>query len=80
VDTDAEEPSFIASNEAVELVCGSVGVGDGVVDTMFISDVDPQPIATGFALDIIPSFIEPKFMPVYEATFGDEHADDSADD
>jgi hypothetical protein len=57
-----------------------VGVGDGVVDTVFISDVDSQPIATGFALDIIPSFIEPKFMPVYEATFGDEHADDSVDD
>jgi hypothetical protein len=40
-DTDAEEPLFVASNETVELVCGSVGVGDGVVDTVFILDVDP---------------------------------------
>jgi hypothetical protein len=37
---------------AVELVCGSVGVGDGVADTGFISGVDPQPIGTGFALDV----------------------------
>jgi hypothetical protein len=48
-DTDVEELSFVASNETVEPVCGSVGVGDGVVDTMFISSVDPQPITTGFA-------------------------------
>jgi hypothetical protein len=37
---------------AVEPVCRSVGDGDGVADTGFISGVDPQPIGTGFALDI----------------------------
>jgi hypothetical protein len=42
--------------------------------------VNPQPIATGFALDVDPSFIALEFMPKYETTFGDEHADDSADD
>jgi hypothetical protein len=40
-------PPFIASNEivdseTVEPVCGSVGVGDGVADTVFISVVDPH--------------------------------------
>jgi hypothetical protein len=43
-DTDADELPFIASNEivyAVEPVCGSVGLGDGVADTGFISGVDP---------------------------------------
>jgi hypothetical protein len=47
---DAEEPPFLASNEivepeTVELVCRSVSVGDGVADTVFISGMDPQPIA-----------------------------------
>jgi hypothetical protein len=72
-DTDAEEPPFVASNETVEpktvkLVCGSVGVGDGVADTVFSSGVDPQPIAIGFALDVDPSFIEPEFMPQVKGT------------
>jgi hypothetical protein len=81
-DTDAEEPPFVASNEtvyAVEPVCGSVGVGDGVADTSFISGVDPQPIGTGFSINVDPSFVEPEFMPKYEAMFGDERAEDSAD-
>jgi hypothetical protein len=38
--------------------------------------VDPHPIA----LDVDPSFVEPKFMPGYEATFGDERIEDLADD
>jgi hypothetical protein len=47
---DAEAPPFLASNEivepeTVELVCRSVSVGDGVADTVFISGMDPQPIA-----------------------------------
>jgi hypothetical protein len=84
-DTDAEEPRFIASNETilnVEPVCGSVGVGigGGVADTGFISGVYHQPIATRFSLDIDPSFVEPEFMSEYKATFGDECAEDSADD
>jgi hypothetical protein len=66
---------FIASNETVELVCGSVGVGDVLPDTGIISCVDPQSIA----LDVDPPFMEPEFMPEYEATFGDERAEDSAD-
>jgi hypothetical protein len=41
-----------------EPVCESVGVSDAAADTGFISDVDSQPIATGFALDVDPSFIE----------------------
>jgi hypothetical protein len=62
-----------------EPVCESVGVGDAAADTGFISCMDPQPIATRFALDIDPSFIESEFMPEYEAVFGDERAEDSAD-
>jgi hypothetical protein len=54
-----------------ELECGSVGVGDVAADTGFISGVDPQPIATGFALYVDTSFIEPEFMSEYEAVFGD---------
>jgi hypothetical protein len=82
-DTDAEETPFVVSNETmlnVEPVYRSVGVGDPTADMRFISGVDPQPIATGFALDDDPSFIEPEFMPKYEATFGDERVEDSADD
>jgi hypothetical protein len=45
-----------------------------------ILGVDPQPISTGFALDVDPSFVESEFMPEYEAAFGDERAKDSADD
>jgi hypothetical protein len=44
VNTDAEEPPFVASNEIVyevKPVCESVGDGDGVADTVFISGVDP---------------------------------------
>jgi hypothetical protein len=62
----------------VELVCGSVDVGDDVADTGFISGVDPQPIGTEFALDVELSFVKPEIMPEYEATFGDERAEDSA--
>jgi hypothetical protein len=82
-DTDPEAPSFVGSNETMlneEPICGSVGVGDAAVDTGFISGVDPQPIAIGFVLDVDPSFVEPEFMPEYEAAFGDERAEDSADD
>jgi hypothetical protein len=82
VNTDVEETPFIASNETmlnVEPVCRSVGVGD-VADTGFILGVDPQSIANGFALDVDLSFVEPKFMPKYEAAFGDEHVEDSAND
>jgi hypothetical protein len=57
-----------------------VGVGDAIADKGFISSVDHQPIATGFALDVDPSFVEPEFMLEYEAALGDERADDSADD
>jgi hypothetical protein len=79
---DAEEPPFIASNEIVlnmEPVCRSVGVGDGVADTGFIG-VDPQPIATGFALDVDMSSVELDLMPKYETMFGHERAEDSVDD
>jgi hypothetical protein len=82
-DTNAEEASFIASNETVlnvELVCRSVDVGDAAADTGFNLGVDPQLIATRFALDVDPSFIKPEFMLEYETTFGDERAEDSADD
>jgi hypothetical protein len=70
VDTNSEELPFVGSNDIVlnvELVCGSVGVGDAVADTGFILGVDPQPIGIRFALDVDPSFIEPKFIPEYEA-------------
>jgi hypothetical protein len=82
-DTDLEEPLFVGSNETMlnkEPVCASVGVGDAAADTGFISGVNPQPIAIRFALDADPSFIEPEFIPEYEVTFGDERAQDSADD
>jgi hypothetical protein len=57
-----------------------VGVGDVAANTWLISGVDPQPIATGFALDVDLSFIDVEFMLEYEATFGNERADDSVDD
>jgi hypothetical protein len=63
----------------VEPICGSVSVGNATVDTGFISGVDPQPIATGFELEVDLSFIELEFMPEYEAAFGDERAEDSVD-
>jgi hypothetical protein len=83
VDTDPEEPPFIGNNETMlneEPACGSMSVGDAATDTGFISGVDPQPIATEFALDIDPSFVEPEFMPEYETTFGDESAEDLVGD
>jgi hypothetical protein len=64
----------------MELVCGSMSAGDVVTDSRFISNVDPQPIATGFALDVDSSFVEPEFIPEYETTFRDERAKDLADD
>jgi hypothetical protein len=82
-DSDLEEPSFVGSNETMlneGLVCESVGVDDVAADTGFISGVDPQPIAIEFALDVDPSFVEPEFMPKYDAASGDERAEDSADD
>jgi hypothetical protein len=42
--------------------------------------VDPQPIAIRFVLDIDPSSVDLEFMLKYEAAFGDERAEDSADD
>jgi hypothetical protein len=64
----------------MEPICERVSVGDGVVDTWFISGVDPKPIGIGFALDVEPSFVESEFMPEYEAAFGFERAEDSMDD
>jgi hypothetical protein len=61
-----EEPPFVTS--------------DVVVDTGFISGVDPQLIATEFTLDVDLCFVEQKFMTKYDAAFGDERAEDSVDD
>jgi hypothetical protein len=71
-----EEPPFVASNETMDHVCESVGVGDVLLDTGFISGVHTQPIALYVDL----SFMEPEFMPEYVATFRDERVEDSADD
>jgi hypothetical protein len=82
-DIDVSETPLVVSNEIVLNVkpeCQSVGVGDAVADTGLISGVEPQPIATGFTLDIDPSFVEPKFMSKYEVMFGDERAEDSTED
>jgi hypothetical protein len=57
-----KEPLFIASNEIVEHLCRSVGVGDVLPDTGFISGVDPQPIS----LDVDPFFMELEFMTEFE--------------
>jgi hypothetical protein len=62
-DDTTEEPLFIASIEIVEHLCRSVGVGDVLPDTGFISGVDPQPIS----LDVDPFFMQPEFMSEYEA-------------
>jgi hypothetical protein len=64
----------------VETICQSVSVGDAASDTGLISGVDPQSIATGFALYVDPSFVEAEFMPEYETMFGDERVEDSAYD
>jgi hypothetical protein len=82
-DTDAYEPSFVGSNETVlnvEPISASVGVGDVVADAGMISDVDPQSIAIGFTLNVDLPFIELELMPKYDAVFGDESVEDSADD
>jgi hypothetical protein len=82
-DPNVDEPLFIDSNKTVlnvKPVSRSVGVGDAVVDAEFILDVDPQPTATRFTLDIDLPSIESEFMPEYETTFRDERAEDSADD
>jgi hypothetical protein len=82
-DTDADEPPFIDSNETmvnVEYVSESVGVGDTIVDAGMNSGVDTQPIATGFTLNVDLPSVELKFMPKYDATFGDEWLEHSADD
>jgi hypothetical protein len=63
-----------------ELVCRSVGVGDAATDMGFISGVDTQSIATGFTLDVDISFVKPEFMPEYKVVFGDERAENSAND
>jgi hypothetical protein len=57
-----------------------VGVGDVVADAGMISDVDPQSIAIGFTLNVDLPFIELELMPEYDAVFGDESVEDSADD
>jgi hypothetical protein len=64
----------------VEPTSGSVGIGDAIADVSMISGVDPQPIATAFALNVDVPFIEPEFMPEYDATFGNQRAEDSCDD
>jgi hypothetical protein len=46
----------------VEPVSKSVVVGDVAVDAGFILDVDLQPTATCFSLDVDPPCVEPDFM------------------
>jgi hypothetical protein len=78
-----EPPPFIANNEIVlnvEPVSASVVVGDVVADAGFISGVDHHPTAIGSTLDVDPPSIEPEFKLEYEVMFGDERAEDSADD
>jgi hypothetical protein len=81
-DADADEPPFIGSNKTmlnVEPFLGSVYVGDVVANVGMISGVDPQLITVVASIGYAPSiFLE--FMAEYDATFGDERAEDSADD
>jgi hypothetical protein len=82
-DTDADDPPFIDSNGIVvnvEHVSESMGVGDTIADAGMNSGVDPQPIAIGFTLNVDLPSVEPKFMPKYDATFGDERLEHSTDD
>jgi hypothetical protein len=74
-DTDAIESPFVSSNETmvnVELVSGSVGVGDVATDVRMILGVDHQPIATVIILTSDASSVVPEFMPEYIVVFGDE--------
>jgi hypothetical protein len=64
----------------VEPISGSVDVGVAIANAGMISGVDPQQIATGFALNVDPPSVELESMPEYDATFGDERVEDSADD
>jgi hypothetical protein len=57
-----------------------VGVGDVIADAEFILGVDSQPTATGFALDVDPPSVKSEFTQEYEAAFGDDLTEDSADD
>jgi hypothetical protein len=54
----------------VKPVSGSVSVGDTVTDAGMISGVDHQPIATSFTLNVDAPFVEPEFMPEYDAALG----------
>jgi hypothetical protein len=47
---------------------------------VLISGVDPQTITTVVTLTSDAPSVEPKFMPEYDATFGDERAEESVDD
>jgi hypothetical protein len=64
----------------LEPISGSVGVGDVVADAGFISDVDPQPTAIGFTLDVDPPSVEPEFITDYKVVFRDERVKDSTND
>jgi hypothetical protein len=76
-------PPIVASNEIVltaEYVSGGVGVADIIADVGMILGVDPHPTATVVTLSVDASFVDLEFMPEYDAVFGDEWAEDSADD
>jgi hypothetical protein len=65
---------------SIEPISENVGVGDVVTDVGMISGVDPQPIATTITQTVEAPSIDLEFMPEYDAAFGDEQAEDLADD
>jgi hypothetical protein len=81
--SDANDPPpFIHSNEIVlnvEPLSESIHVGDVVADVRKILGVDPQPIIDVALIEDEPSIVT-ESMAEYNAVFGDERAEDSAND
>jgi hypothetical protein len=75
-------PPFIHSNEIVlnvEPLSESIHVGDVVADVRKILGVDPQPIIDVALIEDEPSVVT-ESMAEYDAVFGDERAEGSAND
>jgi hypothetical protein len=81
--TLVHEHPFVGSNKIVlnvEPFLRSIGVGDAVANVVMISEVDSQPINIVVALTGDASSTMPELKNEYDMTFGDEWAEDSADD
>jgi hypothetical protein len=82
VSDDIADMGIISSVDPQPIATAVTITGDAPSsdDTGMISSVDPHPIATTITITGDAPFIVPEFIAEYNASFGDERADDSADD